>query len=106
MARTRITVLDTYNLTTLSTLCPPIATIYEPPLGETGTVPDRTSETNFAGKQFHQRHQPQQGTVPFLLKKPNSNPAHDCGNVCGTLFSAISELNGVPLLKAAYLFDR
>jgi hypothetical protein len=33
---------------------------------------------------------------PFLFKKPNLTPAHDCGSVCGMLFSAKSGRNGVP----------
>jgi hypothetical protein len=50
--RTRTTVLDTYNVTTFSTLCPQSATIYALPLGETGTVPPLPSKPTLLAGNF------------------------------------------------------
>ena len=45
---------------------------------------------SFNFTQFCQRNhlQNKEGMVPFLSKKTNRLTAHDCGSVCGMLFSA------------------
>jgi hypothetical protein len=66
-------------------------------------------KTNFIFAQLCQRNQPQlnEGTMPFLFKKSNLNPAHDCGSVGGvvcrhkrTQWCAVTQRH--PVCRSAY----